>query len=61
MGVAGSLNQKAYEDIMAKIMALCKGFLLIPDKSTDRATSFCRGALILFNQVLHPANEINRS
>ncbi|UCF07301.1 MAG: hypothetical protein JSW28_06510 [Thermoplasmata archaeon] len=40
-----------YETIMERISALCKGFLLVADKSMDKACSFCRGLLILLNQL----------
>lgn len=44
-------DEELYEDIMEKISALCKGFLLVAEKSVDKATSFCRGLLILLRQL----------
>lgn len=54
-------EEEMYENIMEKISALCKGFLLVAEKSIDKATSFCRGLLILLRQLFsilekaHPA------
>ena len=48
---ASEVNEERYEDIMAKITALCKGFLLVSDKSLEKACSFCRGFLILLQQL----------
>ena len=44
-------EEELYENILEKITALCKGFLLIAGKSVDKATSFCRGLLILLRQL----------
>lgn len=44
-------NQELYETTLAKINALCKGLLLVGDKSKVKATSFCRGLLILLEQL----------
>lgn len=41
-----------YEQILARITALCKGFLLVADRSIEKACSFCRGLLILVEQLL---------
>jgi hypothetical protein len=40
-----------YDDVMNRVTALCKGFLLVADKSMDKACSFCRGLLILLAQL----------
>lgn len=48
---AAEVNEQLYEDIMAKITALCRGFLLVADKSPDKACSFCRGFLVLAEQL----------
>jgi hypothetical protein len=38
------------DEILEKISALSKGFLLIRGESMEKACSFCRGLLILMNQ-----------
>lgn len=43
--------QNNYDEIMTRVTALCKGFLLVADKSMDKACSFCRGLLILLAQL----------
>jgi hypothetical protein len=45
------LDEEHYEEILSRITALCKGFLLVADKSIEKACSFCRGLLILLNQL----------
>lgn len=50
VGVA-KVNEQLYEDLMTKITALCRGFLLVADKSPDKACSFCRGFLVLAEQL----------
>ncbi len=42
-----------YEHLLEKITALCKGFLLVVDKSIVKACSFCRGLLILLERLFH--------
>ncbi|KPK20776.1 MAG: hypothetical protein AMK69_23320 [Nitrospira bacterium SG8_3] len=51
MAPLSEAEEEMYEDILEKISALCKGFLLVADKSVDKATSFCRGLLILLRQL----------
>ena len=48
---AAEVNKELYEDILAKITALCKGFLLVADKSTEKACTFCKGFLIMVEQL----------
>ena len=48
---AFEVNEERYEDILTKITALCKGFLLVSDKSMEKACSFCRGFLLLLQQL----------
>ena len=43
--------QNDYDVIMTRVTALCKGFLLVADKSMDKACSFCRGLLILLARL----------
>lgn len=38
------------DEILEKISALSKGFLLIRGESIEKACSFCRGLLILMSQ-----------
>lgn len=45
------VDEELYEDILAKITALCKGFLIVADKSIEKACSFARGLLILLEQL----------
>ncbi len=44
-------EEELYESILEKISALFKGFLLVAETSVDKATSFCRGLLILVRQL----------
>jgi hypothetical protein len=44
-------NEELFEEILTKICALCKGFLLVAEKSTEKAYSFCRGLLILLQKL----------
>jgi hypothetical protein len=44
-------EEELYENLLEKISALCKGFLLVAEQSVDKATSFCRGLLILLRQL----------
>lgn len=53
MAKAFEVNKETYEDILVKITVLCRGFLLVADKSIDKACSFCRGFLILLDQLSH--------
>ncbi len=48
---AAEVNEQLYEDILVKITALCRGFLLVADKSPEKACSFCRGFLVLAEQL----------
>ncbi len=52
MGNQIGVEMTQYDDLMEKITALCKGFLLIADESIEKACSFCRGILILLEQLL---------
>lgn len=54
---AFEVNEERYEDILTKITALCKGFLLVSDKSIEKACSFCRGFLLLLQQLPSPMHE----
>jgi hypothetical protein len=49
-----------YEHLLEKISALCKGFLLVVDKSIEKACSFCRGLLILLERLFHMMPEEKR-
>lgn len=51
MAPLSEAEEELYEKILEKISALCKGFLLVAEKSVDKATSFCRGLLILLRQL----------
>ena len=51
MALLSEADEELYENILEKISALCKGFLLVAEKSVDKATSFCRGLLILLRQL----------
>ena len=48
---AAKVNEELYEDIMTKITALCRGFLLVAGTSPEKACSFCRGFLVLAEQL----------
>jgi hypothetical protein len=39
------------EDILEKISALAKGFLIVRDQDPEKTCSFCRGLLILLNKL----------
>jgi hypothetical protein len=45
------VDEELYEITLARITALCKGFLLVADKSIEKACSFARGLLILLEKV----------
>jgi hypothetical protein len=47
------------DEILEKISALSKGFLLIRGESVEKACSFCRGLLILMNQYQDQSSENN--
>ncbi len=44
-------RKERYELTLAKINALCRGFLLAADRSSEKATGYCRGILILMVQL----------
>jgi hypothetical protein len=44
--------EESYVQLLEKITALSRGFLMVKDDDTvDKRCSFCRGLLILFNQI----------
>ncbi len=51
MDMHRAANRSEYDEVLTRVTALCKGFLLVADKSMDRVCSFCRGLLILLNQL----------
>ncbi|UCG70884.1 MAG: hypothetical protein JSV09_07775 [Thermoplasmata archaeon] len=51
MGETSVIDKELYEEILTKITALCKGFLIVADKSLEKACSFARGLLILLEQL----------
>jgi hypothetical protein len=52
MADISEMNEEQYQALLERIIALCKGFLLVADQSRDKACSFCRGLLILLQQLL---------
>ena len=51
MGETHVIDEELYEELLTKITALCKGFLIVADKSIEKACSFARGLLILLEQL----------
>ncbi len=50
----------SYEQLLEKITALSRGFLMVlGDDRTEKRCSFCRGLLILFSQIQTMKQEDN--
>jgi hypothetical protein len=44
-------TDESYEQLLEKVTALSRGFLLILNDPMEKRCSFCRGILILLNQL----------
>lgn len=44
-------TDETYEQLLEKVTALSRGFLMVLDDPQEKRTSFCRGLLILLNQL----------
>ncbi len=44
-------TNESYEQLLEKVTALSRGFLMILNDPVEKRCSFCRGLLILLNQL----------
>jgi hypothetical protein len=51
MAQATLAPDETYQQLLEKVTALSRGFLMILDDPQEKRTSFCRGLLILLNQL----------